>query len=498
MLHAAQAVAETDGTRLTGLRAGPYAVGFEVRQTVDPTRHVAATRAGTALGVAVSYPAAERPNHGQPLTTLDYRLLQFAAPLSERERQLFEADEASALPVWRHVGIVDMTDAQARASLRTGGIAVRAAPARPGRYPVVVVLGGPYYLGTTAEFLASHGFLVVAAFRFVDRTNEVGTGAFSWYLENSVRDAEFALSTLRDDPLADTSTVAAVGHGGGGMQAMLFAMRNRRVRALVNIDAGNFSSRSRARDLAFYSPRLLRIPFLYMATAATKAGQDQYEDLAAMKFSERYEVILENGDIRHHDLSDLGRAVTAPMQIRGAAQDDVQRAYADIHEMMLRFLEQGTDATSAATGFATWMTAAHAPGRYAVTRHPRVEPAPTVVEIEQTLGPHTPALLRNAHEQDPEAPLFQPADLLRVVRKALTNGDFATAIALTDFGAALHPASPQLAELKSQALESGGRVEEARAVAAACAAMPTSNDWRAGVAVKTCADRLKRLSSRAN
>ena len=54
--------------------------------------------------------------------------------------------------------------------------------------------------------------------------------------------------------------------------------------------------------------------------------------------------------------------------------------------------------------------------------HPRVEPAPTVVEIEQTLGPHTPALLRDAHARDPEAPLFQPADLLRIARKALTNG----------------------------------------------------------------------------
>ena len=71
-----------------------------------------------------------------------------------------------------------------------------------------------------------------------------------------------------------------------------------------------------------------------------------------MKFSERYEVILENPDIRHHDLSDLGRAVTAPMRIRGASHRTVQRTYADIHEMMLRFLrEQGTGASSAATGF---------------------------------------------------------------------------------------------------------------------------------------------------
>ena len=291
--------------------------------------------------------------------------------------------------------------------------------------------------------------------------------------------------------------MAAVGHGGGGMQAMLLAMRNRRVRALVNIDAGNFSTRSGTRGVAFYSPRLLRVPFLYMATAATKTGQDQFEDFGAMKFSDRYEVILENGEIRHHDLSDLGRAVTAPMRIRGAAQDVVERTFADIHEMMLRFLlEQLTGPPSLAPAFPAWLAAAPAPGRYAVTRYPGVEPAPTVVEIEQTLGPGTTALLRGAYERDPEAALFQPANLLRIVRKALTGDDSATAIALADFGAAIHPASAQFAELESQALESGGRATEARAVAAACAAMPASNDWRAGAAVNLCADRVKRLSNR--
>ena len=54
---------------------------------------------------------------------------------------------------------------------------------------------------------------------------------------------------------------------------MLFAMRNLQVRALVNIDAANFSD-APARDLAFYSPRLLRVlPFLYIATAETKPAR---------------------------------------------------------------------------------------------------------------------------------------------------------------------------------------------------------------------------------
>lgn len=440
LLHVPSAAADAERTRVTGLRTGPHPVGFEVRAIVDPTRHVDSSSTGTPLGMAMWYPAAARPNGSQALTTLDYRLLQFATPLGERERQLFETDEASALPVWRHIGIVDLTDAQALASIRTAGIAVRGAPPRPGRYPVVVILGGQYYLSTTAEFLASHGFLVVSAFRFSDRRNEIGTSEFSWYLENSVRDAEFILDALQDHPLADTTSVVAIGHGGGGIQAMLLAMRNRHVRSLVTIDSSIFSSRSQTRSLPFYSPRLLRVPFLYIATSSAIAGQDQFEDFAAMKFSKRYQVVLKDADIRHHDLSDLGRAVTAPLQIRGAAQDVVQRTYADVHEMALRFLqEQPAGAQSDDSRFSAWLTSAGATGPYAVTVHPRVEPAPTVVEIEDTLGPSTSALLRDAHARDPEGPLFQSASLMRLVKKALARRDVATATALADFGTATHP-----------------------------------------------------------
>jgi dienelactone hydrolase len=141
------------------------------------------------------------------------------------------------------VGIVPLTNEQARASLATRDMAVQGAPPVAGRFPVALLFGGPYYLSTTAEILASHGFLVMAPFRFSDQSNEVGTRDFTWYLENSVRDAEWGLEELRTDPRADVGDVSALGHG-GGLQAMLFAMRNPTVNAVVNIDAGNFSTRS--------------------------------------------------------------------------------------------------------------------------------------------------------------------------------------------------------------------------------------------------------------
>ena len=71
----------------------------------------------------------------------------------------------------------------------------------------------------------------------------------------------------------------------------------------------------------------------------------------------------------------------------------------------------------------------------------------------------------------------------------MAKGDFATAAALAEDGAGLHPASPLFSELKSQALENSGAFAQAQAVAASCAAIPANDDWRAGVAVKLCGDR---------
>ena len=102
------------------------------------------------------------------MTSMEYRLLQFSDSVTPARRQSFEEDEVKVLVAWRHAGIVALTEQQARASLHTPGLGVRGAPAVKGRFPIAVVLGGPYYLSTTAEMLASHGFLVMALFRFAD------------------------------------------------------------------------------------------------------------------------------------------------------------------------------------------------------------------------------------------------------------------------------------------------------------------------------------------
>ena len=438
----------------TGIPAGPHSVGFRFERTTDPARRV-------SFGIAVWYPAAAAP--GAPMTQLDYRTLTFSRALDAAARRSFVDSEAEMMVGWRHVGIVPLTMDQARAAVNAPGRAVRGAPPARGRFPVVLVLGGPWYLSTTAEILASRGFLVAAPVRFADIAEPVPALDFSWSVENAARDAEWTLAELARDPAADTSRAASLGHGGGGMQALVLAMRNPAIRAVVNIDAGNFSKRTNPSQLAFYHPRLLRVPYLNILTAATRQGLDLYSDFEAMRLSRRHEVLLDDPDLRHHDLSDVGRGVSAVLGVRGESQEMVLRVYAGVQQTIVRFLQGDT-----AVG----------------TVRSAVEPAPTTFQVIETLSEATLAALRDARRRDPDASLFGEDDLRKIVEAA--RGRPALAAELGRFALEIHPKSHVL---HRAAAESSGAVEFYRR----CAALdPPQNDWRAGIAYNACREQPAR------
>ena len=165
-----------------------------------------------------------------------------------------------------------------------------------------------------------------------------------------------------------------------------------------------------------------------------------------MTFSERFEVTLKSAAIRHHDLSDLGRAVTAPMGIRGEPQAEVQQVYADVQDTIVRFLLARSGPSRRA--FSEWLKMRDG-AQYAVAVHPGIEPAPTAVRVLETVDLNTPAMLRAARLRDPQAPLFDAGNLVRIVAKAIGNGDFKTALDVTGFALEVHPNSAQLQEYRA-------------------------------------------------
>ena len=116
--------------------------------------------------------------------------------------------------------------------------------AEPGDVPCALVLLGQGNGGATeelallAENLASHGYVVASTpspmlRASLEREDQVGE-----FAEMQARDLAAAVTAVAGALPVDTTVVGVVGYSFGARGALLLAMRNPRVRALVSLDGG--------------------------------------------------------------------------------------------------------------------------------------------------------------------------------------------------------------------------------------------------------------------
>jgi dienelactone hydrolase len=118
----------------------------------------------------------------------------------------------------------------------------RNAPRLDGPFPVILIAQGNAQAAADqavlAEYLASHGYVVATTpspMIAMPMTREDEVGPFA---ERQAVDLLDALTLLATWPSANLSRVGVVGHSFGARAALLVAMRDARVRALVSLDGG--------------------------------------------------------------------------------------------------------------------------------------------------------------------------------------------------------------------------------------------------------------------
>src|SRR5947209_8312891 len=252
------------------LTAGPYAVGFRTIYQFDRTRTWRVTRGyekpfapdlnGRPIRVSVWYPAVHDARSRQ-MRFEDYvnpggpkEFAELNTILELRER---ETDSVRVPPGRRSDLMATPVNAYANASPASG------------RFPLVLYLGGLDSTSTTAvfvlgEFLASHGY-VVATVPLLGPTNEnTEQGRMPSDRERAVEDLEFAWSVLRAQTNVDETKVGVFGKSLGGIEALIFAMRNANVSAVAGLDAtyGFKGNEKLLAELADYAPRKMRAAFL--------------------------------------------------------------------------------------------------------------------------------------------------------------------------------------------------------------------------------------------
>lgn len=237
---------------------GAYAVGFRTVQQSDPSRSYKGKP--RPIQTAIWYPA---QRGGQPMRYDDYLQLlgwddDFARTPAERDKVL--ADWLKLVTESKPA-----TDVAAeRGALRW---ALRDAQALPGKFPVVIyspsISSNVFENAEMMEFLASHGYLVIAspALGLETRTQKDDLA----HAEAQAADIRFLVAYAQTLPQADTSRIAAAGFSWGGMANVLAAAQDNRIKALVSLDGTVRYRHAMLAQVPYFKPERLRTPLLFVS-----------------------------------------------------------------------------------------------------------------------------------------------------------------------------------------------------------------------------------------
>lgn len=334
-----------------GLPPGRYRVGFRTIYRFDPARTWRVTRRyekpfapdlnGRPIRISVWYPAVPDA-HARQIHFADY--VRPAGPK--------EFDELNGIIEAREKGS-SVYNARWADVLPTFVNAYADATPAPGRFPLVLYAGSLNSTETTtvfvaAEFLASHGYVVatVPALGPTDEETEQGQKAAD--RERVVQDLEFAWSVLRGQADVDETKVGVFGKSLGGVEALIFAMRNANVSAVVGLDAtyGFKGLEKILSDMPDYAPRRMRAAFLDIRRDWDDPGSVlNLSAEHAFHYSDRSFVTVRN--MNHFDFdSDAMIAFELQLPIGpteianpGRTRETAHRGYQNVCRMLLDFFD---------------------------------------------------------------------------------------------------------------------------------------------------------------
>ncbi len=390
LLAATPALAAPSFLDWKGLEPGPFAVGFNAVATTDATRTFQTPtdyqgRPRPAFGnrpvqISIWYPAQTGPGdtsltYGDYVALLGWELQpEQTGPAARRtaEEQFLQMAGTPATAAVR-AAFADL--------FRTEVHATRGAAPAPGRHPVLLCAPGQGYPAfdnsVLAEFLASHGFIVLASPSAGPDGRDMPDNATA--IDTGARDLEYLAGYAQSLPQADAGRLAAMGFSLGGASAALFTARNARVQALISLDSVLRDDRYPALLKTFpqFGPENLRASILWIACSPTNSppGFADGSLLEQAKYAEVVKVVF--GGMRHHDFSSMS---TLQRRRAGGPAADWAAAtagYESACRLILAFLESRL-------GGAVRPLAPEPPAQCTISVRAAAKAPPTVTDFRDT------------------------------------------------------------------------------------------------------------------
>jgi dienelactone hydrolase len=272
----AQDAAAAAPTYWGGLEQGPYAVAFEVVSLKDPSRTYG-REDSRPITLGLWRPLAQPSGARFPF---------------DRYVRALELDE-NGLAVEREVRSpwydrLQTEPAKAQAIAHEAFARIDASPSA-GAFPLVIYAPGfgatPTIHTATAEYLASHGFVVAAsASKGADNHGMTFDGAG---LDAQARDLEFAIGALLARRDVDREAIGVVGYSFGGAAAVLTAMRRSDVDVVVSLDGAESMTHAQGflHDASGFRPALFESGFVRVGRNTEERGA--HRTIAALRHADR-------------------------------------------------------------------------------------------------------------------------------------------------------------------------------------------------------------------
>lgn len=251
------------------LRPGKYPVGFQLREEIDCSRvypsGLSRQLTSRVIRVYLWYPAQSAGK--QPMILKDY-VNMAAADFFPGDRNQQDQDNSSLWPVPLKKGISKQLLIKI---LKENTISYKDVPGARGPFPLIVLGQGLFYESPLShfilcEFLASHGYVMATCplkgshYRLVNR--------HAGDLETQVRDLEFILGRVLQQPFVDADKIGVMGYDMGGLAGLLMVMRNPHIKVFLSMDAAvNYEHLPIPKNHFSYRESNFTIPWMHMTRA---------------------------------------------------------------------------------------------------------------------------------------------------------------------------------------------------------------------------------------
>ena len=363
---------------------GPYPVGLQVVHQYDQARAwrgevdpVSGKRNEGELARPVQtlvwYPATGA-GAGKPMVYGDYLRLIGSEDDFTRSAQ---AIEKVADSVVRRNYLSESGPAQGQAALAGAMRARRDAAAATGRFPVVIYapsISAPAMENADlCEYLASHGYIVLASPSVGTRGREMNNDLEG--AETQAADIAFLVRHAHGLPHADGSRIAVAGYSWGGLANVLAAAKDRRIKALVNLDGSVRAYPELVAAARYLAPGSFNVPMLYVAgrpasiEQLAERGKPVSGFLNDLKHADLYKLTMY--PMEHFAFSSTYLRFASNARFDQYPRPDVNRAYGWTADYVLRFLDAWLKGNTAAKAWLDAPPASHGMPAYAVTMEAR-------------------------------------------------------------------------------------------------------------------------------